>query len=325
MATELHDCIEIDAWRRRSERIVSVCHSLRYHPTYRRIKSLLDENAIGQIVSLDQLEGVDPIHQSHSFVRGNWGNEGRSAFMLLAKSCHDIDVIMHLIGRSCQRVSSFGSLSHFKATERPAGAPDRCSAGCPHEKDCPYSAFKVYGQGMSWGGYIGLNRLTQAERDEFVRSSPYGLCVYNTDNDVVDHQVVNFEFEGGATATFTMTAFAPGGRRVRIHGSHGYINADIEAHTIDLHRFWGSQTKPETIVVPREEGGHGGGDANILSTFFRAVRENDPSLVLSDTAESLRTHTVTFAAEASRRQQQVVEIDQFIEHAMGSFAAVCNQ
>jgi predicted dehydrogenase len=137
MAVTLEDCISIDRAQRANDRMVSVCHSLRYQGTYREVKRLLDAGEIGTIVSIDQLEGVDPVHQSHSFVRGNWGNESRATFMLMAKSCHDVDVLLYLVGRDCLRVSSFGGLTHFVRAAKPPGAPARCSDGCPHETDCP--------------------------------------------------------------------------------------------------------------------------------------------------------------------------------------------
>ena len=162
MAVTLEDCIAIDQARRTNGRIVSVCHSLRYHAVYCEVKRLIESGAIGRVVSIDQLEGVDPVHQAHSFVRGNWSQESTSTFMLLSKSCHDIDVLVYLMGAQCERVSSFGSLSHFNRENKPAGAPARCSDGCPHEAVCPYSAMKLYAKPGFWGQYIGLDRVTQA-------------------------------------------------------------------------------------------------------------------------------------------------------------------
>ena len=168
MAVTLADCRAIDAACGRGGRIVSVCHSLRYHPTYAAIKQLLNDGAIGDVMSIDQLEGVDPTHQAHSFVRGNWGNESRSTFMLLAKSCHDVDIICYLVGRDCLRVSSFGRLSHFTHANKPAGAPHRCIDGCPVENQCPYSALKHYADGKGYAGWIGLDLLTDAQRQDFL-------------------------------------------------------------------------------------------------------------------------------------------------------------
>jgi predicted dehydrogenase len=313
MAISLDDCIAINDAAERNRSVVSVCHSLRYQITYRRVKEMIDSGTIGKVISIDQLEGVEPVHQAHSFVRGNWGNESRSTFMLLAKSCHDIDILMYLVGKECSRVSSFGRLSHFTRSQRPEGATARCSDGCPHEENCPYSALKVYGQGKSWGGYIGLNRLTQLQRDDFVKTSPYGRCVYDTDNDAVDHQVVSFEFDDGATGTFTMTAFAPAGRRLRVHGTHGYIEADVDNRKIELHRFWGPNSGCESIELAAQEGGHGGGDSNVMSSLVQAIRDHDPSAVLTGTKESLKTHAVAFAAELSRRERRTVELAELMK------------
>jgi predicted dehydrogenase len=330
MAATLDDCVAIDSARRRHGRIVTVCHSLRYHPCYVKVKELIDAGAVGRVISLDQLEGVDPRHQSHSFVRGNWGNEARSSFMLLAKSCHDVDILFHLAGSDCQRVSSFGSLGHFTLANKPAGAPHRCIDGCPVSDRCPYDAVKIYGEGKGYSRFLGLQHQSAKQRIEFLRTSNYGRCVFDVDNDVVDHQVATFEFEGGTTATFTMTAFAPAGRKLRVHGTYGFIRADIEQNAIELHRFWGRAStreaggdarnayetadsvynKPQRIKVPPVEGGHGGGDAKVMECLVRAIRVGDPQAVLTGTAESLKTHAVTFAAELARRERRVVEINE---------------
>ena len=310
MATTLADCIAIDAARQKNNAIVSVCHSLRYQIVYREVKRLITSGAIGDVISIDQLEAVDPVHQSHSYVRGNWANESRSTFMLLAKSCHDVDILVYLMGRDVTRVGSFGSLSHFKKANQPAGAPHRCTDGCPVESTCPYSSLKVYVNG-GWGNYIGLKHLTPEQRIEFVKTSKYGICVYDSDNDVVDHQVVNFEFEGGATGTFTMTAFAKGGRQLRVHGSHGEIHANIDQRKIQLRKFW-DPTEDETIIVPEETGGHGGGDDNVMRSLTEAIATGDGSKLLTGTGVSLKTHAATFAAEMSRREGRVITLSDLV-------------
>ena len=81
-------------------------------------------------------EGVGAWHQCHSFVRGHWAVTGKATPMLVAKSCHDMDLVSWLVGRPCLRVSSFGSLSHFNASNAPAGAPARCTDGCPVDDTC---------------------------------------------------------------------------------------------------------------------------------------------------------------------------------------------
>jgi predicted dehydrogenase len=306
MATTPQDCAAIAAAAVDNKRLVSVCHSLRYHTVYRRVKKMLDDGLIGDIISIDQLEAVDPVHQAHSFVRGNWANTARSTFMLMGKSCHDVDILCYLVGRDCKTVASAGRLTHFTKANQPAGAPPRCTDGCPVAESCPYHSVKMYVDGP-WGGFINLQQKSKQQRLEFVRTSPYGKCVYDCDNDVVDHQTVQFEFAGGITGTFTMTAFAKGGRQLRIHGTRGEIHARIDDNKIHLRTFW-EPTRDELVELPAEAGGHGGGDDNVMSAFVNALRTGDASGVLTDAAESWRTHAVTFAAEKARLERRIVDV-----------------
>lgn len=308
MATTLEDCETIDRVRRESGRMVTVCHSLRYHSVFAEVRRIIRAGLIGDVVSLDQLEAVEIVHQSHSFVRGNWGNEGRSTFMLLSKSCHDLDIIVDLIDRDCVSAHSYGSLTYFRQENAPPGAPDRCVDGCPVEDHCPYSALKVYAGANGWSHHAGLADLSATEIRERLKTSPYGRCVFKTDNDVVDHQVVSLEFEGGVTATFTMTAFTPwGGRYVRVHGTKGYIEARIDQRTIDLYEFW-EGNKHSHITLEEQSGMHGGADETVIKSLIKAVSTNDVSSILTSTSESLRSHRVVFAAERSRREGRRVPI-----------------
>ena len=125
--------------------------------------------------------------------------------MILQKCCHDMDILLWLTGKHCLRVSSFGALSHFNAEHAPAGAPLRCTDGCPAGDTCPYNAERYY-MGKLRAGQLGwpLNVVASCPDENSVmaalREGPYGRCVYHCDNDVVDHQVVNLEFENGVTA-----------------------------------------------------------------------------------------------------------------------------
>jgi predicted dehydrogenase len=308
MATTAAECAAIAAAAKAHSRIVSVCHSLRYHTVYRAVKKMLDEKLIGDIVTIDQLEAVDPVHQAHSFVRGNWANTARSTFMLMGKSCHDVDILCYLVGRDCSRVASAGALTHFTKANQPPGAPPRCTDGCPVGESCPYHSVKMYVDGP-WGGFINLQQKTKDQRLEFVRTSPYGRCVYDCDNDVVDHQTVQFEFDRNITGTFTMTAFAKGGRQLRVHGTRGEIHARIDDNRIHLRTFW-DPARDEVITLPPETGGHGGGDDNVMAAFVEALRTGDTRGILTDAAESWKTHAVTFAAERARLERRVVDVSE---------------
>ncbi|MCL5270391.1 MAG: Gfo/Idh/MocA family oxidoreductase [bacterium] len=309
MAPMLEDCRAIEAAQRRAGTIVTVCHSLRYHKGFAKLKELIAAGRVGRVLSLDQLEQVGNLHQAHSFVRGNWGNEARQTFMLMAKSCHDIDFLAYLAGADCRRVTSFGSLSYFRRENAPAGAADRCTDGCPLEHRCVYSAIRQYATGNleQWPRSVICAVHTPEAHYEALRTGPYGRCVWKCDNDVVDHQVVAMEFDREITATFTMTAFTQGGgRRIRVHGTEGDITFEEDHSSLTLRPF--GEHNAEVIRFGPEPGGHGGGDARVVHSWLEAMRRSDPGLVLTNVQESLKTHTIVFAAERSRRERRMVEM-----------------
>jgi len=308
MATSLEDCRRIAQAQEKGRTITCVCHSMRYIDAFARLKETIRRGRIGRIVSIDQLEQVVWWHQAHSFVRGNWGNEGRAAPMLLAKSCHDIDYIAYLVEAACQRVQSFGSLFYFTKANAPAGSGERCTA-CAVEAHCPYSAIKLYvnADRTSWPASVVAPDHSVEAHTAAISTGPYGRCVWKCDNDVVDHQVVAMEFKNGVTATFTMTAFTRNpGRKIRVHGTEGEI--EFTEQRMWVRTF--TDKSEEEVVFGEEQGTHGGGDARVLRSFLSAIRENDPRLVLTDVHESLRTHSIVFAAERSRHEGRMVSMEE---------------
>ena len=283
-----------------------VCHSLRYQKGFRKVKELLESGVIGKVMSVNLTEQVAWWHQAHSFVRGNWGNEGRSTFMLMAKSCHDIDYLHYLVGKRCRSVSSFGALSYFRRENAPAGSGDRC-IDCAVERSCHYSALKHYVETDRNGwpaGVVSLDHSREAHL-EAIRTGPYGRCVWKCDNDVVDHQTVNMLFEDDVTVVFTMTGFTKdNARNLRVHGTLGELYFDESSITVKTF----ADANVMTIQLGRELGGHGGGDQRIADTFIDALFSRDDSKIVANAQESLKTHTVVFAAEQSRREGRTIEL-----------------
>jgi len=236
--------------------------------------------------------------------------------MLLQKSCHDMDWLSYIIGRPCRRVSSFGGLYYFRKENQPRGAADRCM-DCKLSKKCPYSAREFYLRLLREGHRDWpLNvidptlKLTRGSVEKALREGPYGRCVFKCDNDVVDHQVVNLEYEGGVTASFTMTAFNQGsGRKTRIFGTKGTIETD-DSSTIRVYDFLTRKEKTidTSATAANVAGGHGGGDAGIFDAFCRAVGLGRTNLIVSGADATLESHLTTFAAEKARRTGRVVEV-----------------
>jgi len=316
MAPDEDGCRRIVSAAERHGVMLGVCHVLRYTAYTQALKAVLIAGTIGEIVSVEHLEPVGYWHQAHSFVRGHWRNTEESSPMLLAKSCHDLDWLSYIVGLPCRRVSSFGSLKHFRREAQPPGAADRC-LDCPPEIEtaCPYSAKRYYlGQleagNTGWPLNVITSDLTLEGVTAALQSGPYGRCVYACDNDVVDHQVVNFEFAGGVTASFTMTAFTRArGRETRIFGTRGELYGDSQK--IERYDFLTGETSVLDTAVASDGSilsGHGGGDDGLMAAFLEAVQQGNPTLILSGPQETLESHLMVFAAERARETGQVVDV-----------------
>ena len=317
----LEECRAIEKAATEKGVYVLVCHVLRYNKFFRALKKLIDDGRIGKIINIDHAECVGDMHYSHSYVRGKWHNAEESSFMLLAKSCHDIDIIQWLIGKECKRAQSFGALTYFKRENAPEGSTDRCYDGCPYIDTCPYSAKTIYVERKDLGNWLrsSVTRCHEMTNDETViealANTQYGKCVFKCDNNnVVDHQTVNMEFEDDVTATFTMSAFSLGGRRIRIMGTKGTLEANAWDKEITLENLL-TQKKEKINVNDMVLGdsilsGHGGGDSGIMNSLYDLLCGEVSYDELSNISISVKNHTTVFAAEKSRLEGRVVELSE---------------
>lgn len=284
--------------------IVGVVHPLRYGASFRALREIVRSGRIGEIVTLDWLEQIAWWHFAHSYVRGNWRREDAASFILLAKSCHDIDYLQYLVDRPVERVGSFGALTYFHPARAPHGSTERC-LDCPLEPDCEYSAVRWYlnTDRTAWPARAAASDHSYEAHRAALRDGPYGRCVWRSDNDALDHQTVTLEFEGGLTATFTLTAFTQRmARRGRIHGTRGEI--DFDQDTITIRDFAGGAVTRTTF--PDVADGHADADRYIVDRFVRAVETGDGSYVTTGISESAASHRVTFAAERARREGRIL-------------------
>lgn len=289
-------------------RAVTICHVLRYTPFYGQIKKLIDEGAIGEPIAVHAVENVGYWHQAHSFVRGNWANSDVQSPMILQKSCHDMDIILWLMGKNCTRVSSYGSLNIFRPERAPEGAALTCLGGCKCKDDCPYDAEKVYitnptgvGTGNTeWPVDVIVPEPTVEKVREALKTSPYGRCVYHCDNNVVDHQAVAMEFEDGSTATFTMAAFTKRtAREIKVMGTAGELYGDMNTNLVTVYPFAGEEVTYNISELAEDFSGHGGGDHRMMSEFFDML-EGRASETLTSIDISVQSHLMSLAAEESR-------------------------
>lgn len=309
ISPDWEECVALRDKAEETGHKVVVCHVLRYTPFYSTLKRMLSQGAIGTLQTIDAVEHVAYWHQAHSFVRGNWRSSQDTSPMILAKSCHDMDILRWLANAPCHAVSSFGRLSEFKAENAPEGAALRCLDGCKVKDTCPYDAEHIYLDHETTGFRKGAHgwpvtvlcngEATEEKIYEALKTGPYGRCVYHCDNDVVDHQVVAMEFENGVTATFTMTAFTRENRRtIRLMGTMGEIEGDMLKHEI-VYRPFGKPVEHIDCNADKARGGHGGGDGGLMQAAF-AFFSGQMGESLTDIRASVDSHLMALAAEESR-------------------------
>ncbi|MBQ9510967.1 MAG: Gfo/Idh/MocA family oxidoreductase [Clostridia bacterium] len=284
---------------------VLVCHVLRYAPAFIKAAELIDSGAIGRLVEIDNTEQVAFWHQAHSFVRGNWRRSDETSPMILAKCCHDLDLLQFFAKSKCKSLSSVGDLTFFTPENAPEGAAERC-LDCKYIDTCPYSAKQVYitrfgGNEITWpSSAITLKRPLTAENVmEALKDGPYGRCVFHCDNNVVDHQLTTMTFENGVKATLTMVAFTgKSGRLMFLRGTLGEVIVDEEHGKVILKQFMKDTQEWEISSLVSAGDGHGGGDSGIVGALYETLaggKEGATTL-----KESIESHLMGIAAEKSR-------------------------
>ena len=318
IATRVEQVLEIERLARQLQRRVMVCFVLRFAAFYRKVKEIIASGALGEIASIQANEGVMPWHQAHSFVRGHWAVVGKSSPMILSKCCHDVDIIHWLVGRRCRRIASFGCLEFFRPERAPAGVPARCTDGCPVGDTCPYNALRYTTDlRFPWLPMV-YDRAHDATPEEIVawlRTSPWGRCVYRCDNDAVDRQVLAMEFEGGITGTFTMTAFE-NGRHIEVYGTRGVLKGgETYRHHFGAHLIlFPHEGEPVRYTVQAGDGGyelHGGGDPGLVSALHGEMTKPTGTPLEAGLDSTVHSHLMAFAAEEARLTGRTITLDEY--------------
>lgn len=311
IAPDLTGVLELARAARTSAGRVTVAHVLRHSPFFTTLKRLLAEGRIGQLVTIQHTENIGYWHFAHSFVRGNWRQEATSSPLILAKACHDLDLLRWLVDRPCARVASHGRLSHFHLGNAPAGSTDRCTGGCAVERTCPYSAIRIYLEAFAgeqgWPNSVLTPDPNYQSVLRALETGPYGRCVYRCDNDVVDHQTVSLEFEGGVTATMTVSAFTQEvTRTIHVMGTHGEIHGHMGKGELLVNDY--RQGATDIVRLPVTGEGHGQADQELIRDFIDRLRRDATSPALTDLEASIDSHLMAFAAERARKDGSGVEV-----------------
>lgn len=294
-------------------RILMICHVLRYSAFFSKIKECLVQGKIGRLMSIQHMEEVGYWHHAHSFVRGNWRRSEDTSPMILQKCCHDMDILMWLIESSCTKVSSFGDRTFFREENAPEGAPEKCLDGCPHRDECAFYAPDFYfnhpkaeEDGLI---YAVSGNTTPDSIIAALREGPYGRCVFRCDNTVVDHQIVNLEFQNHVTASLTMSAFTKNcSRIINLMGTRGQMKGNMEDGSIEIDDFVTGEKEIIRLNTPAR--GHSGSDSNMMKDFVRMIAGEEKD-VKSSAEISVTSHLIALAAEESRITGKTIDFTEY--------------
>lgn len=301
---------------------VMICHVLRYTPFYYAIKERIVNGEIGDIINIQMTEHVSYHHLSTSYIRGKWANSDKChTTMLLAKCCHDIDLMMWFMSETKPvSISSFGSKFQFKPENAPANAGTICMKDCPLVDECVYSTKRLYiDHPDRWSFYVwdaleGIENPTIDDKIALMKTdNPYARCIYKCDNNVVDHQSVLVNFASGATGTHNMVGGSAEPRRnIHIIGTKGEIFGNFEESKFTVLKINPSpDAHNEECDVEEIDlrvtgdmvgayGGHGGGDERLAEDFVKFIRGEQPSLACTSIFDSVAGHLCVYLADKSR-------------------------
>jgi predicted dehydrogenase len=316
------ECIRLVQAGERAGRLLMICHVLRYTPFFSTLHRVISSGRLGEIVTVEHRENVAYWHMAHSYVRGNWRNTAQAGPMILTKCCHDLDLLVWMMnGNPVVRLTSSGSLFHFRPENAPPGATPRCTDGCPAADVCPFYAPRLYlTDDVGWPTETISVDLSYEGRLHALQNGPYGRCVYDVDNDVVDHQAVTLEHRSGAVTTLIMHGHSDREERtMRYDGTCATLRgrfSNAGASSITLHDHLTGEV--EHVRLPESgESRHGGGDLGVLMAFAQAVRDAGAG-ALTSARNSLESHLLASAAERARVTGAAIDMAAYreeVEHS----------
>ena len=290
MSNKLEEVIKLgELAKKYPDQVFMICHVLRYTPFFSELKKLVDSKELGELVSIQHNENMGYYHYAHSYTRGNWKNSNETSPLVLAKSCHDMDILLWLTGKHCKYISSFGSLSHMI------------------EENFQDNLLKAY-------LYAVDSNQTNENLKKAITAGTYGKCVYKCDNNVADHMVSILEFENNITATFNLSDFTNDcSRTTKLMFTHGEVGGNSLKNVIEVHNFG---ERNHMIIHPKiVKSGHGGGDFKLMDDFIKSVN-NREAYIKTSAIDSVESHVMAFAAEYSRLNHEVVDINKFLRNEL---------
>jgi len=245
---------------------------LRYSQHARSVRNLIDKNILGNIISIEASEHIMPWHGG--FFMRNWRRKEKfSGGFMLEKCCHDIDFYNMIVGCRVKRVASFGGRSSFIPENKP-------------EKNL--EEFTKY-------------NLTGWEAKE---------SVFDSDADIVDHQVAIIEYENGATLAFHTNMRVPDEfRRFAVIGTNGMVEGDF------VRGFLKAHDQQNNVVLEEDYGaafgkekGHYGADNLMLKDINQHLINSEKINLPVGVKDCIEAGLIAMKIDESRKTGKIIDL-----------------
>ncbi len=305
MCTDEEQCRAILAAQKKTGRKITVTFNARHGREDKKVKSLLMEKAVGELISADFHEYLDTSHGADYFRRWHRLKEN-SGTLLVHKASHHFDQANWWLDSKPLEVAAFGDLKFYGHNHSYRGTHCR---NCPFQSQCQF-----YWDVATVPEYVKLYTECESE-DGYLRDG----CVWAENTNIYDTMSVQVKYENGVLLTYTANTYLPyegqaisfNGTRGRLDfnsfGGGGFVNNELR-----LTRSFG---KSEVIkdLEARREGTHGGADASLQDLIFRQQNAPDPLGLRADLHAGALASLIGIAAYRSiERHGEKVKISELL-------------
>jgi len=268
MCTTEEQCQAILDAQKRTGRKVTVTFNARHDVKAKRVKQLLKEKAIGDIISVDFHEYLDTSHGADYFRRWHYLKEN-SGTLLVHKASHHFDQANWWLDSEPVEVSAFGDLKVYGRNGKVRST--HCRA-CPFKEQCKFH-LDITGNRRLMEMYVNCE-----SEDGYLRDA----CVFRENCNIYDIMSVRVHYENKAIVTYTANTYIPyEGQSISFNGTTGRVDMNTfggGGHKVSEVRLTRTFGKSEIIsdFEASRQGGHGGADTSIQDLVFRGLPDPDP-------------------------------------------------
>ena len=320
LTTDAVKCQAILEAERRSGRNLIVGFNYRWSPYNTRIKELLMQNAVGKVTSVDFHWYLNTYHGASYFRRWHGLMSGGGS-LWVHKATHHFDLLNWWLNSEPEEVFAYGDLEHYGKNGPFRGSNCR---SCDHKQDCAYY-WDILQDEFSTDLYV-----KNEHHDGYIRDN----CLFREEIDIYDKMSAQIRYANNVVANYSLTTYSPfEGWRIAFNGTEGRLEAwldipyqtgeligqdemhsremqqtqaeDLVKEPIIVHKLWKDF---ETVRVPFDRSGHGGGDKLLQDRIILTSAEPDPFERPAGSRDGAMSVLIGIAARESIQSGQAVKI-----------------